>query len=216
MILITAAAGQDLLWEPQRSHCWWSLWKPRKKSLELLKVKDIVLASYIHPWAAQDGYRGIVFKTFPYQLTFFDKHIQPVVHGQPSPVRWKMDLVYKTNPVPWDYSSATGIIYHTYRWPLPNLGFPSLHLLPGPASPNLYAHVFLFRPISNLSVGRRPSHGATQLEPSLSWNAEDGGVSAGHYGRKVGSNWQKGGSLIGSTLQIVLSGDSATKNIPAD
>ena len=53
----------------------------------MLKVKDLVLASYIHPWAAQDGYEGVVFKTFPYQLTFFDKHIQHVVHGQPSPVR---------------------------------------------------------------------------------------------------------------------------------
>ena len=52
-----------------------------------VQVKDLVLASYIHPWAAQDGYRGIIFKTFPYQLTFFDKHIHPVVHGQPSPVR---------------------------------------------------------------------------------------------------------------------------------
>ena len=25
-------------------------------------VKDLVLASHIHPWAAQDGYRGIVLK----------------------------------------------------------------------------------------------------------------------------------------------------------
>ena len=49
--------------------------------------KDLVLASHIHPWAAQDGYEGVVLKTFPYQLTFFDKHIQHVVHGQPSPVR---------------------------------------------------------------------------------------------------------------------------------
>lgn len=70
-------------------------------------------------------------------------------------------------------------------------------------------HVFLFRPISNLSVERRPSHGATQLKPSLSWNAEDGGVSRGHYGRRASSNWQKWGSSIGYTLQIVvLSGDA--------
>ena len=36
----------------------------------MLKIKDLVLASYIHPWAAQDGYRGIVLKTCPYQLTY--------------------------------------------------------------------------------------------------------------------------------------------------
>ena len=138
------------------------------------------------------------------------------MHGQPSPVRWKMDLVYKTNPVPWDYSSATGILYHTYRWPLPNLGFPSLHLLPGPASPNFSAPRFRLQTNFQFFSRKETKPWATQLEPSLSWNAEDGGVSAGHYGKKVSSNWQKGGSSIGSTLQIVLSDDSATKSIPAE
>ena len=36
-------------------------------------VKDLVLASHIHPWAAQDGYTGIVLKTSPYQLPFLIK-----------------------------------------------------------------------------------------------------------------------------------------------
>ena len=60
---------------------------PEAKKEKPSIVKDLVLASHIHPWAAQDGYGGIVFKIFPYQLKFFDKHIHPVVHGQPSSVR---------------------------------------------------------------------------------------------------------------------------------
>ena len=104
----------------------------------------------------------------------------------------------------------------TSRWPLPNLGFPSLHLLPGPASPNLSVPPFPVQTNFQSFSRRRPSHGATQLKPSLPWNIEDGGVSRGHCGRKASSNWQKWGSSIGYTLQIVvLSGDRATESIPA-
>ena len=41
------------------------------KAQNCSRFKDFVLGSYIHPWAAQDGYRGIILKTYPYQLAFF-------------------------------------------------------------------------------------------------------------------------------------------------
>ena len=46
----------------------------------MLKVKDLVLASYIHPWAAQDGYRGIVLNTYPYPLIFFFTKTHTYIH----------------------------------------------------------------------------------------------------------------------------------------
>ena len=70
-----------------------------------VKVKDLVLASYIHPWAAQDGYRGIVPNTYPNHSYFFTKthtYIHPAVHRRPSPIKQRMDLVCKVSPMPWD------------------------------------------------------------------------------------------------------------------
>ena len=136
------------------------------------------------------------------------------MHGQPNPVRWRMDLVYKASPGIIDLPQES-YITHTDDLCLIFTSSLCTSYLAQPLLTSLH-HVFLFRPISNLSVGKRPSHGATQLKPSLSWNAEDGGVSRGHYGRRASSNWQKWGSSIGYILQIVvLSDDTATKSIPA-
>ena len=73
---------------------------PEAKKEKPRIVKDLVLASHIHPWAAQDGYRGVVLKNLSLPTSIFYKNTHPVVHGQPSPVRLRMDLVYKASNVP--------------------------------------------------------------------------------------------------------------------
>ena len=127
-------------------------------------------------------------------LFFWTKpRIHIVVHGRPSPIQWRIDLVYKVDPAPWNWRSGTGILYHTYRWPLPNHGFTSLHILPGPASPNLFAAPLPVK-TNFQSFSRRWSHGETQLKSSLSENIKYERVSRGHCSRKANSYWQKWGS----------------------
>ena len=53
--------------------------------------------------------------------------------------------------------------------------------------------------------------GPPQLKSSLPQNIEDGGVSRGHYSRKPSSTWQKRGSSIGYTPQIVVVPDDKNK-----
>ena len=179
--------------------------------------KDLVLASHIHPWAAQDGYRGIVLKNLSLPTSIFYKNTHTLlcmIGLAQSDEGWMWYIKWVLCPRIIDLEQEP-FVTHTHDLCLILASPLCTTYLAQPLLTSLH-HVFLFRPISNLSVERRPSHGATQLKPSLSWNAEDGGVSAGHYGKKVSSNWQKGGSSIGSTLQIVLSDDSATKSIPAE
>ena len=179
--------------------------------------KDLVLASHIHPWAAQDGYSGFVLKNLSLPTCIFYKNTHTLlcmVGLAQSGGGWIWYIKWVMCPRIIDLEQES-FVTHTDDLCLILASPLCTSYLAQPLLTSLH-HVFLFRPISNLSVGRRPSHGATQLKPSLSWNAEDGGVSRGHYGRRASSNWQKWGSSIGYTLQIVvLSDDTATKSIPA-
>ena len=186
--------------------------------------KDLVLASHIHPWAAQDGYSGFVLKNLSLPTSIFYKNTHTLLcmiglaqsdEGCMWYIKWVLWYIkWVLCPRIIDLEQEP-FVTHTHDLCLILASPLCTTYLAQPLLTSLH-HVFLFRPISNLSVERRPSHGATQLKPSLSWNAEDGGVSRGHYGRRASSNWQKWGSSIGYTLQIVvLSDDTATKSIPA-
>ena len=63
------------LWETQRSHCWWSLQKPRMKSPESLKILSLLHISI--PGQLKMGTEALFLKTSPYQLPFFYKTHTP-------------------------------------------------------------------------------------------------------------------------------------------
>ena len=87
MILITASAGQDPGSGNQKNPLLMVHLEDKEENPRI--VKDLVIASHIHPWAAQDGYRGIVLKnlSLPTSISYKNTHLHPVVQGRPSPVR---------------------------------------------------------------------------------------------------------------------------------
>ena len=131
--------------------------------------KDLVLASHIHPWAAQDGYRGIVLKnlSLPTSISYKNTHTLLCRVGLAQSGGgwiWYIKRVLCPRIIDLEQESFAT---HTDDLCLILASPLCTSYLAQPLLTSLH-HVFLFRPISNLSVGRRPSHGATQLKPSLS------------------------------------------------
>ena len=131
--------------------------------------KDLVLASHIHPWAAQDGYSGFVLKnlSLPTSIFYKNTHTLLCMIGLAQSGKgwtWYIKRVLRPGIIDMEQES-----FITHRDDLCLILASPLctTYLAQPLLTSLH-HVFLFRPISSLSVERRPSHGATQLKPSLS------------------------------------------------
>ena len=72
MILTTAAAGQDPALGTTKKPLLMVPLEAKEENPRI--VKDLVLASHIHPWAAQDGYSGFVLKNLSLPTSIFYKN----------------------------------------------------------------------------------------------------------------------------------------------
>lgn len=72
-LLITATGQDPGFWHHREVLTYGSLWKPRKKSSELLKVKDFS-PCFIYPSLGSTRWvQRYRFETYPYQITVFTK-----------------------------------------------------------------------------------------------------------------------------------------------